>query len=173
MLDLNQIGMKLHHLRKQKGLSQEELAEQLLVSHQAISQWETGKALPSIDNICELIVLYNISLEDVLCLKVNPNLAMEQLFQEHSRAYAIDAVLLGQFRAIQFDDIIHLLSREERMLAIHRIIQRHDHVDVKRLWSRLSYEEQRQFLVAHQKHQIVMPVEEMMDMFNQVERKMI
>ena len=41
---------KLIHLRKQKGLSQLKLAEELGVSRQAISKWEVGTAVPSTEN---------------------------------------------------------------------------------------------------------------------------
>ena len=45
---------KIINLRKQKGLSQEELAEQLGVSRQAVSRWELGQTLPDIVNLVQL-----------------------------------------------------------------------------------------------------------------------
>lgn len=54
---------KLIVLRKKKGLSQQELAEQLNVSRQAISRWEVGSAIPSTDNLRSLCQLYNVSLD--------------------------------------------------------------------------------------------------------------
>ena len=41
---------KLQELRKQKGLTQEELAESLYVSRTAISKWESGRGYPNIDS---------------------------------------------------------------------------------------------------------------------------
>lgn len=52
---------KIIHLRKQKGLSQEELAEQLGVSRQAVSRWELGQTLPDIPNLVQLCELFGVS----------------------------------------------------------------------------------------------------------------
>lgn len=54
---------KLIHLRKQKGLSQLKLAEELGVSRQAISKWEVGTAVPSTENLRSLSKLYGVSLD--------------------------------------------------------------------------------------------------------------
>lgn len=45
------IGSRIQALRKERGMSQEELANKLSVSRQTVSQWETGQTAPSIDNI--------------------------------------------------------------------------------------------------------------------------
>lgn len=60
------INEKLVALRKEKGLSQLDLAEMMNVSRQAISRWEVGAAIPSIDNLKYLGSLYNVSLEYLL-----------------------------------------------------------------------------------------------------------
>ena len=52
----------LARLRKEKGLSQQELAERLNVSRQSISKWELGTALPSTENLIGLSRLYGASL---------------------------------------------------------------------------------------------------------------
>ena len=52
---------KIVELRKQKGLSQEELAEQLGVSRQAVSRWELGQTLPDITNLLQLCELFGVS----------------------------------------------------------------------------------------------------------------
>ena len=54
------LATKLVTLRKEKGLTQMELAERLNVSRQAISRWEVGAAVPSIDNLKVLANLYGI-----------------------------------------------------------------------------------------------------------------
>ena len=51
---------KIVELRKQKGLSQEELAEQLRVSRQAVSRWELGQTLPDIPNLLQLWELFGV-----------------------------------------------------------------------------------------------------------------
>lgn len=52
---------KIVELRKQKGLSQEELAEQLGVSRQAVSRWELGQTLPDIPNLLQLCEMFSVS----------------------------------------------------------------------------------------------------------------
>ena len=52
---------KIVELRKTKGLSQEELAEQLGVSRQAVSRWELGQTLPDIPNLLQLCELFGVS----------------------------------------------------------------------------------------------------------------
>lgn len=60
------LAEKLVTLRKQKGLTQMDLAEQLNVSRQAISRWEVGAAIPSTDNLKVLGELYGIPVDYLL-----------------------------------------------------------------------------------------------------------
>ena len=64
-----ELGNRLAELRKQHGLSQEDLADQLGVSRQAISKWERGEASPDTDNLIELARIYGMSLDELLGLK--------------------------------------------------------------------------------------------------------
>lgn len=57
---------KLVSLRKQKGITQMELAEKLNVSRQAISRWEVGLAVPTTDNLKVLSELYGVSIDYLL-----------------------------------------------------------------------------------------------------------
>ncbi len=57
---------KLASLRKEKGLSQLDLAERLHVSRQAISRWEVGTAVPNTDNLKYLSQLYGVSVDYLL-----------------------------------------------------------------------------------------------------------
>jgi len=57
---------KLKDLRKSKNMSQEQLAEKLYVSRQAITKWENGTGLPDIENIVAIGALFNASLDDLL-----------------------------------------------------------------------------------------------------------
>ncbi len=56
----------LIRLRKEAGLSQEELADKLAVSRQAVSKWERGEALPDTDNLIRLAKLYNVSIDEIV-----------------------------------------------------------------------------------------------------------
>ena len=57
------LAEKILFLRKREGLSQEELAEQLELSRQAIYKWECGESVPSIDKIKSLAALFHVSFD--------------------------------------------------------------------------------------------------------------
>lgn len=57
---------KLQNLRKNAGLSQEQLAEQLNVTRQAVSKWETGEGKPDIDNLLPLAKLLGTTVDYLL-----------------------------------------------------------------------------------------------------------
>ena len=57
---------KLQALRKQKGITQEELAQALYVSRTAISKWESGRGYPSIDSLKAISKFFLISIDDLL-----------------------------------------------------------------------------------------------------------
>lgn len=60
------IGEKLYELRKEKHLSQEEVAEKLDVTRQTISKWETNQSTPDFDKIKPLCELYEITADELL-----------------------------------------------------------------------------------------------------------
>ena len=60
------LDKKLARLRKREGLSQAEVSEELDVSRQAVTKWETGTSRPSIENLQSLSRLYNVPLEYLL-----------------------------------------------------------------------------------------------------------
>ena len=55
------LGEKIQKLRKQRGLSQEALAEKVTVTRQTISKWELGQSLPDLDFIAQLSDIFNVS----------------------------------------------------------------------------------------------------------------
>lgn len=57
---------RLYELRKQHGYSQDELADKLNVSRQAISKWERSESSPDTDNLIALAKLYGVSLDELL-----------------------------------------------------------------------------------------------------------
>ena len=57
---------KLKEARKNAGLTQEQLAEKLCVSRQAVTKWETGKGLPDIENMKAISGLLNVSIDYLL-----------------------------------------------------------------------------------------------------------
>jgi transcriptional regulator with XRE-family HTH domain len=62
----NQLGEKIAHYRKERGLSQEKVAEYMEVSRQAVTKWENNSSRPSSDNLIKLAKLFEISVDALL-----------------------------------------------------------------------------------------------------------
>ena len=73
MLDTRKVGLNLKNLRERRNLTQSQVAETLFVSRQAVSSWEVGNTMPSIESCIMLLDLYEVSLEELLCLRRKDN----------------------------------------------------------------------------------------------------
>ena len=60
MMDQKKIGEFLKQLRKEKGLTQEQLAERVVVSGRTVSRWETGSNMPDLSVLVELADYYDV-----------------------------------------------------------------------------------------------------------------
>ena len=60
------LGEKIREQRKQAGLSQEQLAEKLNVSRQAITKWETDKGIPDVANLIAISDEFGLSLDELI-----------------------------------------------------------------------------------------------------------
>ena len=69
---------KLQHLRKQRGLTQEELAQALYVSRTAISKWESGRGYPNIDSLKAIAKFFGVSIDGLLSGEEALNIAEEE-----------------------------------------------------------------------------------------------
>lgn len=90
---------KLIHLRKEKGMTQLELAEAVEVSRQAVSKWESGSALPSTEKLRSLSELYGVS--------------ADYLLNEHKQEVEKIAPLPQEA-----EDDLKIPSREKRKIAV-------------------------------------------------------
>ena len=77
---------KLQELRKKRGLTQEELAEQLYVSRTAISKWESGRGYPSIDSLKAIAKYFSVSVDDLLSGDTVLAIAEEDRTQSEKRS---------------------------------------------------------------------------------------
>lgn len=57
---------RLYRLRKKSGKSQEEIADQLGISRQALSKWENGESFPTTENLIALAKIYNVSVDELV-----------------------------------------------------------------------------------------------------------
>ena len=65
-MDLMKTGVFFKKLRNEKGLTQEQLAEQFNVSRRTVSRWETGSNIPDLDTLIEMADYYNVDLRELL-----------------------------------------------------------------------------------------------------------
>lgn len=65
-MDTKKIGEFLRELRKEKGLTQEQLAEVLLVSGRTVSRWETGTNMPDLSILIQMAEFYNVEVKEIL-----------------------------------------------------------------------------------------------------------
>ena len=65
-MDLVKTGKFLQELRKEKGFTQEALAEKMGVARRTVSRWETGSNMPDLDILMELSDLYEVDLREIL-----------------------------------------------------------------------------------------------------------
>lgn len=87
-----ELNLKIQELRKQKGLTQEDLAEILFVSRTAISKWESGRGYPSIDSLKAISEYFAISIDDLLSSK-ELILAAEQ--DNRQKIFRIQDIVFG------------------------------------------------------------------------------
>ena len=65
-MDQGKIGRFICSIRKQQGMTQEQLGERLGVTNKTISRWETGKYMPDIDKLQELSAILGVSINELL-----------------------------------------------------------------------------------------------------------
>ncbi len=65
-MDQMKIGSFLKELRKEKGITQEQLAEQLNISNRSVSRWETGSTMPDLSMLVALAEYYDVDVREII-----------------------------------------------------------------------------------------------------------
>ena len=78
---------KLQELRKQRGLTQEELAQSLYVSRTAISKWESGRGYPNIDSLKVIAKFFGVTVDELLSGEELLSVAHEDGKQKENRIH--------------------------------------------------------------------------------------
>ena len=65
-MDQQKIGAFLKELRKEKNITQEQLADEMRVSRRTVSRWETGSNMPDLDILIDISEFYDVDLKDIL-----------------------------------------------------------------------------------------------------------
>lgn len=87
-----EFSQTLQQMRKNKGLTQEELAEILHVSRTAVSKWESGRGMPSIDSLKDIAAFFGVTIDDLISGEALLSLVGEENGAKMQRIYG---VLLG------------------------------------------------------------------------------
>jgi len=66
---MKKIGRKISELRKEKNMTQMELADKMNISFQAVSKWERGNSMPDISKLPELAEILGVSVDELLGTK--------------------------------------------------------------------------------------------------------
>ena len=140
MLNCIAVGKKIQEYRVKHQYSQEQLAELLYVSRQAVSRWELGQAVPTIDNMITLSRLFSVSFEELLCLNEERILDPQNIFRGHDRNYIVRRVCDGDLQ-VNLPEVFWQFSPEERMQVLSSIKRKGDRID-EELFVRLSTAEQ-------------------------------
>ena len=85
-----ELNKKLQELRKQKGLTQEELAERLYVSRTAISKWESGRGYPNIESLKAIATFFSLTVDELLSSDEILTIAAEE--QKRTEKHFLDLV---------------------------------------------------------------------------------
>jgi len=106
---------KLQQLRKQKGITQEELAEELFVSRTAVSKWESGRGYPNIESLKEIAKYFSVTVDELLSGEELINIAEADGKQKENHIFdlvfglldiAMGALLFLPFFAQRTDGVI-------------------------------------------------------------------
>ncbi len=119
-------GDKLKQYRLNEGLSQEQLAEKIGVSRQAITKWETKRGLPDVENMIILAELFKLTLDELVLEEVKKQEEKPTVFESET-VYDIDTqkhfdINLGGARKITLktgvDEKIHILLSSDTISEI-------------------------------------------------------
>ncbi len=72
-MKITNLSENLFKLRKRRGLSQEEFAEHIHISRQAVSKWERGEAYPDTENLIEIAAFYGVTLDELVNAEIDPD----------------------------------------------------------------------------------------------------
>lgn len=119
-------GDRLKQYRMNEGLSQEQLAEKIGVSRQAITKWETKRGLPDVENMIILAEIFKMTLDELVLEETKKQEADKALFESET-IYDIDCnkhfdIHMGSAKTIKIhsgnDEKIHIKIQSDRLAEI-------------------------------------------------------
>lgn len=173
MLNLAVISKKITDKRKQIGMTQNELADALFVTRQAVSKWEMGYSLPSLEILISLTKLFNISIDYLLDGSEVTADDYQTMFMQYPRESVIYQFLSSEKKDQNIKNFFYLLKEVERKQIIDQLVSRQISLDMKMLWPVLSMKE-RKYIIANQlSKNIGIDLECVFDMMSNEEKMMV
>ena len=108
---------KLKTLRKEKNISQEQLAEKIHVSRQAITKWESGNGIPDIENLIAISALFNESLDSLLS-EEKSLISKHEFLYESRTEYDLDSPKKIDLKLGAAHEVIIEKTNDEKILVI-------------------------------------------------------
>ena len=118
-------GENLINLRKQKGWSQDDLAENLDLSRQAISKWENDTSKPDIDNIKKISKIFSVTIDDLLNNDVVKDKAVTLNVKKEEKKERITTIVKCMIIAVIIIYIINVIFKFASLLIIVNGIQKY------------------------------------------------
>ena len=140
MIDPMRVGAKIATLRKNANLSQEQLANELFITRQALSKWETGVGVPTLEMLLALSKTLNASFDEILCLDEEVTVDPDNIFAGHNRKFIIRQIISGELQ-VDLPNVFYQLSPSERLLILREIREGRLKIDYRDLESRLTLSE--------------------------------
>lgn len=173
MLNLDSISKKIIEKRKQKGMTQNELADALYVSRQAVSKWEMGKSLPSLEVLLEMTELFDVTIDYILDGSELSDHDYQSMFMQYPRESVIHRFLNSNQLNEDIKNIFYLLTQKERKQMIDQFMAEQLCIDATALWPTLSMDE-RKYLIGNLKSKDVnQDLTSLYDMMSTEEKMMV
>ena len=173
MLNLEMIGQRIANQRKLHQMNQNDLAEALFVTRQAVSKWEMGKGLPSIEILLALTKLFNISIDDLLDdTDMKPH-DYKHMLVAYPRASVVYRFLESDGANKHVKDIFYLLTTEERKQIIEQSLEKSITLSVIAIWPYASYDERKYIIVNLLSKEMIDEVETLYPLMTDEERMMV
>ncbi len=138
-----EIGKNIRELRKRKGLTQEQLAESIGISFQAVSKWENGITLPDVSTIPILAAFFEVSIDELFGFSIEQTeKEIEEIVSESVKYRESDCIKskeileagLAEYpdNDILLNNLLYVITDPDEALAVgSKLVSRTVHLDVK------------------------------------------
>lgn len=122
MINFSSVGQKIAQLRKERGMTQMELADKMFVSFQAVSNWERGETMPDISKLPQLTEILGVSIDDILGNK-RAAVIVESAMSDQT---PVSDLLIEEIQSVapilQTQQVDRLFEHVERAVTLHEMV---------------------------------------------------